>query len=393
MPDTKKTSDSENEELKLQLNAIVRKNSELTQLLKSSTYRFEEIIKTLEKLVHIDFDLTAFMNMVVNEILKFTPATGAVIELVEDKEMVYKAVAGTVAGHLGVRLAKNASLSGFCVSQKEMIYCKDSEIDPRVDLMACRRVGARSMVVAPLFHQGECAGVLKILAPRENAFSDSDIQTLQLMAGLIAAALAHQISMETMKNLLEERTENLTKLNRAQDHLKFLAHYDHLTNLASRSLFNDILRATVLRVQRSKRLIAVMYIDLDHFKAINDSFGHNVGDDLLTGFAKRLQMCIREADTAARLGGDEFVILIEEIQNQQNAIVIAERILKAMLAPFVIGEHAIHVTISIGLAFYQGEDTTPQELVSKADRALYQSKNEGRNTFNIHDDRADLAAE
>lgn len=395
MPETNSPKDDaqEIEQLKLQVEGILRKNSELTQNLKSSTYRFTEIIKTLERLVHIDFDLTAFMNMVVHEMLKFTPATGAVVELVEDKEMVYKAVAGSVSEHLGVRLARNFSLSGFCVDKKELIYCRDTEKDERVDLRACRRVGARSMVVAPLFHQGECVGVLKILAPTENAFGEDDIQTLQLMAGLIAAALAHQIFMESMKNLLGERTQALTELKKAQDHLKFLAHYDHLTNLASRSLFNDILRATVLRVQRSKRLIAVMYLDLDHFKVINDSFGHHVGDELLISFSKRLQMCIREADTAARLGGDEFVILIEEIQSQQNAIVVAERILKAMLAPFVISDHAIHVTISIGLAFYQGEDTTPQELISKADRALYQSKHEGRNTFNIHDDSADLAAE
>lgn len=204
-------------------------------------------------------------------------------------------------------------------------------------------------------------------------------------------------NLEQLKLQLEEfikkNSEMTQQLKKAQEHLKFLAHYDHLTNLASRSLFNDILRSTILRIQRSKRLIAVMYLDLDHFKVINDNFGHHVGDELLIGFAKRLQMCIREADTVARLGSDEFVILVEEIQTKENAITMAERILKAMLAPFLISDHVIHVTLSIGLAFYQGEDTTPQELISKADRALYQSKNEGRNTFNIHDDSADLGIE
>jgi diguanylate cyclase (GGDEF)-like protein len=132
-------------------------------------------------------------------------------------------------------------------------------------------------------------------------------------------------------------------------------------------MFTKILSDAISKSNRSQSIMALFFLDIDHFKSINDNLGHDIGDELLKQFAKRLQKSIRDYDVAARLGGDEFVILLENIDTQQTAIHIAEKI-----------------TTSIGISFNQGENVTPDELLKQADQALYLSKEGGRNQFTIY---------
>lgn len=145
-----------------------------------------------QKLVDAEFDFAAYMNLVVEQMMIITPATGVIIELAEGDEMVYRAASGSAKNYLGLRLPMKNSITGLCVSSHTVLKCDDTETDPRVNLEACRKVGARSMVVAPLFYNGQAIGVLKIVSDKVANFSDKDIHNLQLMAGVVASGIALQ---------------------------------------------------------------------------------------------------------------------------------------------------------------------------------------------------------
>lgn len=180
--------------------------------LQQDSVRLTEIITTQYKLAEAILDHEAFIMLVIERITLLTHAKGAVFELLEGEEIVYKSASGDLAAHIGMRLRLDQSLSGMCITSGQVLACHDAETDPRVDLSACRLVNARSIVAAPLIHAGKPVGVLKIISDRPNAFSERDVQTLQLMAGLIGTAIGHQAAYEANRKLLIGRTEALDAL-------------------------------------------------------------------------------------------------------------------------------------------------------------------------------------
>lgn len=168
---------------------------------------------------------------------------------------------------------------------------------------------------------------------------------------------------------------------RRQEDLFYLAHYDSLTQIPNRMLFTDRLTQACLEAKRNGGLLALMFVDVDRFKQINDSLGHRFGDLLLQGVARRLRACLRECDTLARLGGDEFAILMEGIGSHEDAGILAERLVDTMHKPFNILDRSIRVTLSIGIALFPRDDTDVGALLSKADAAMYEVKISGRNGF------------
>ncbi len=168
-----------------------------------------------------------------------------------------------------------------------------------------------------------------------------------------------------------------------ENRLLHLAHHDSLTGLPNRMLFEDRLRQVMERSKRDRKLASLMYLDIDHFKSINDNFGHSVGDELLKAFADRIKQCVRALDTVARLGGDEFVIILEELAAPEDAAMIARKIVNSMQIEFQLTERNLRVTTSIGVAMFSGGDVDSQGLMAKADAALYQAKATGRNTYQI----------
>jgi PAS domain S-box-containing protein len=182
------------------------------EALQRDSARLNEIITTQTMLAKADLDLDAFINLVVERMAILTNATGTVMEIVDGNDMVYHAAAGTLTEHLGLRFSIANSLSGLCIQSREVLNCIDTENDPRVNLKKCRETNTRAMVVAPLFNAGNPVGVLKIIASEPSAFTDRDLQTLRLMAGLIGAAIGHQTDYDTSLRLLSERTEAVTAL-------------------------------------------------------------------------------------------------------------------------------------------------------------------------------------
>ncbi len=175
---------------------------------------------------------------------------------------------------------------------------------------------------------------------------------------------------------------DITERKQTEEKLIYLAQYDSLTGLPNRSLFMDRLSSAARRAGRNQTGLGVMFLDLDGFKEVNDTLGHHSGDDLLKQFAKRLSAVVRKTDTVSRLAGDEFTILLEElVAPQLDTQAVAEKIIAAMQPPFLLGDQSVKVTASIGLAIYIAGEFNLEELLRRADDAMYRAKNSGKNRW------------
>ncbi|MBF6056808.1 GGDEF domain-containing phosphodiesterase [Thiomicrorhabdus heinhorstiae] len=183
-----------------------------------------------------------------------------------------------------------------------------------------------------------------------------------------------------MSKLIQQQEE----LKKQKDLHQYLANHDTLTNLANRSLFNDRLMHSIKQAQRNGEKLAVLFIDLDYFKEINDSLGHNIGDKVIQSIAKRLQHLIRGGDTIARLGGDEFTILMDDLPDEQSASHIADRVIENFRQPVRVDHHELHLSCSIGISIYPDNGETPTDMLKNADAAMYRAKNLGRNNFQYY---------
>lgn len=180
-------------------------------------------------------------------------------------------------------------------------------------------------------------------------------------------------------------SRDVTEHRRRSDHVNYLAHHDHLTGLANRRLFHERLSQTILRAQNHGRKVAVLLVDIDHFKQINDSLGHADGDILLATVGERLLSSVRESDSVARLGGDEFVIAISEFQTIRDVELCAQQIMLIASRPIAINGREINLTLSVGIAIFPEGGRTTEELLRNADSAMYSVKNAGRNNFCVFD--------
>jgi diguanylate cyclase (GGDEF)-like protein/PAS domain S-box-containing protein len=169
-----------------------------------------------------------------------------------------------------------------------------------------------------------------------------------------------------------------------RERLHHLAYYDALTGLPNRQLFNDRLQQVIALAQREKRSAALLFLDLDRFKEINDTLGHGVGDGVLKAIANRVGRSLRESDTFSRLGGDEFTVIVPSVRDGRDAAQVAEKIIQRFGAPFQIAGHELFLSTSIGIALYPQHGETPEELLKHADTAMYLAKENGRNLFQFY---------
>lgn len=202
------------------------------------------------------------------------------------------------------------------------------------------------------------------------------IATLSLLAiTLVLSALDAHFAAHTAKLA--------DSLKIANEQLRNIALYDNLTGLPNRFLLDDRLGQTLTHAERAKTTFALMFIDLDKFKPVNDSFGHSVGDGLLKAVAGRLTKCLRKGDTVARVGGDEFVVVLSEIKQAQDAAVVGSKILRELSKPFSIAQHELDISCSIGISVYPNDGNDVMTLKANADLAMYHVKKTGRNNYQL----------
>ena len=212
-------------------------------------------------------------------------------------------------------------------------------------------------------------------------------------------ALVLSLGISTMRAAGDENAayvgvvRDITERKLAEQRIRYLAYYDNLTNLPNRQSFQEQLRAALARAARHKRMVALLFLDLDHFKRINDTLGHAFGDRLLQAIAGRLVGCVRKArlgskdaeGTVARLGGDEFIVALQDVDKVEDVTRVAERLLAAVSEPIRLDQHDIAVTASLGISLYPQDGDDAEALLKNADAAMYQAKDAGRHSYFFYD--------
>jgi diguanylate cyclase (GGDEF)-like protein/PAS domain S-box-containing protein len=205
---------------------------------------------------------------------------------------------------------------------------------------------------------------------------DGTMRVVELSVSLILDAKGQEVGF---RNLIRDVTER----KKSEETIRRLAYHDPLTGLPNRLLFTDRLNMAITRAKRNKQYLAVMMLDLDYFKDINDTLGHHMGDRLLQAVGSRLTELLRKGDTIARMGGDEFLILLPEINNVGVTTTIAQKIVESFQSPFIIDDRKLRITTSIGIAIYPDVSDDVETLIKHADIAMYRAKASGRNNYQL----------
>jgi diguanylate cyclase (GGDEF)-like protein len=224
-----------------------------------------------------------------------------------------------------------------------------------------KKINAKSYAGVPFFNSSmKVMGHLVVFDRRPMLDKERTISILRVFAARAGAELERQRAEETIKNM---------------------AYHDSLTGLPNRVLLIDRLTLALAHAQRVKKRLAVMFLDFDNFKLVNDTYGHGVGDLLLKQMGQNLKSAIREEDTVARLGGDEFILVLPELQDRENAITLAEKLIQLGRKPMILDGKEIKSSFSIGIALYPDHGADYDTLLKKADEALYASKRKGRDRY------------
>ena len=216
---------------------------------------------------------------------------------------------------------------------------------------------------------------------RQEAADQSD-ETARAKAELGAVTAAQMREANERLVVATLRAQKMTEdAEGSAARMSFMAEHDFLTGLPNRALLSARLEQSIALAQRHGKRVALLFIDLDHFKHINDSLGHVIGDQLLQSVAQRLQAAVRLSDTVCRQGGDEFVVLLAEVDTARDAALTAEKLLKDTAEPYLIGTHRLHVTLSIGISVFPDDGKDVETVLSSADIAMYHAKKSGRNKY------------
>lgn len=249
-------------------------------------------------------------------------------------------------------------------------------------------------IPANLLENSKAATVFNYMQSKTNTEVQHDLAyEIELNDGTYLERNSKTISNQTVNLGVLYSFRNITVRKQLQKQLETQATFDQLTGLANRSLLVNLLQQMIAVAKRNNHYIAVLFIDLDSFKAINDTFGHNTGDQLLKSFGKRLQNLVRTEDIVARLGGDEFIVAIQS-QNQQDVSYfnkILERFFKDMTQPYNFTQQEIIVTASVGVSFYPHDGLDADTLIKNADAAMYHAKQKGKSTFQIYNEEISKA--
>ncbi len=314
-------------------------------------------------------DLAELMTEAVTESAQIMDCeVGAVLELMpEGDQLLLRATFG--GGEVGeTRLpAGRHSQSGYALQTGRPVIVTDWNEERRFEKTAQAEENQMRSGLVVIIEGGEQPfGVLALQSRAPRSYSAADVDFVQAIANVLADAIHRQST---------------------EDDIRHRALHDSLTALPNRVLFLDRLGHALARLRRQPNTpVAVLFLDIDHFKLVNDSLGHQAGDDLLMAVATSLRQAVRPGDTVARFGGDEFGILLEEILSEREAIEVAQRIAAAFARPFVLGVTEHFVSASVGIALADDADQPPEALIRDADAAMYRAKERGRARYELFDE-------
>lgn len=259
-------------------------------------------------------------------------------------------------------------LLGLIIQDNISLRLDDISSHPNSSGFPPHHPSMKTLLAFPLAYDGHVYGRI-YLCDKENGepFNEQDEH--------LALSFAHSLS------LVLENAHKIEEVKRARRSLEYMAHFDSLTGLPNRTLLKDRINQAIYHAHRNNRMIGVLFLDLDNFKVLNDTLGHTCGDELLKRVAQRISDCLREGDTAVRLGGDEFIVLLPDLSTPQDAAKVASKILEVLKHSFVIDQHEIYTSISIGISMYPSNAKDMDGLLSYADSAMYYAKRLGKNNY------------
>ena len=256
--------------------------------------------------------------------------------------------------------APGAGLVGQAFQSGQPLWVTDLATDPRAKAGIARDAGMHGAFLFPVVSEGKPIGALVFHSREVREPEDRLLQAVRVIGGQIG---------------------QFVQRKRAEERVQHMATHDALTSLPNRMMFGQILNREIQVAQRYRRSFAVMFIDLDRFKIVNDTLGHEAGDKLLQEVSTRFKDCLRASDVVSRLGGDEFVVLLQEVTNAEQVAIAARKLLSAVVKPIVVLGQECRVTASIGICMYPADAQDEQSLMKNADIAMYLAKEQGKNTF------------
>jgi diguanylate cyclase (GGDEF)-like protein len=323
-------------------NRVVAKQQAQAALSQARAAALDRLVRTQTAMATHEVDLEGLTKAAADGALALTGADAARVELLDGDEVVCVGAAGAAAGVVGLRLKADAAVGRECLRTGEVIACGDSELDPRIDSLACRALGARSLIAVPVVLDDEVKGLLWVYAATGETFHGDETQLLALLANMLGAALARA---ELLEKLISQ------------------AVTDELTGLPNRRSLYQELDHALARASRTDQPLSVLVLDLDNLKQVNDEGGHVAGDRLLKSVASIWAGELRETDVIGRIGGDEFAVILE-LSDADTALEVVARLDQSLQGPH---------RASTGIAVWDGdEDGTT--LVARADANMYAHK-------------------
>jgi diguanylate cyclase (GGDEF)-like protein len=252
----------------------------------------------------------------------------------------------------------------FVLGTRESIVVSDYSRESRFQPSPIQQIhGVRSAVEVLICGAGGTYGIVGAYSPEAGRFDGDSANFMQNVSNTLAAFIERKAT---------------------EDRLSYMAQFDALTGLPNRSMYLDRLGQILIEAARDKLAVAVLFVDIDRFKNVNDTLGHSAGDTLLVKIAGRLKGSVRLGDTIGRLSGDEFAVAAAHLAREDHAAVVAQKIVTALAAPFVIEGHSVYVSASVGISVYPSDGTEPDVLVKNADTAMYRAKQSGRNAYQFY---------
>jgi diguanylate cyclase (GGDEF)-like protein len=294
-------------------------------------------------------------------------------------EFIYAGISEEQAQLIG-RLPDGHGLLGVVIEENVSLRLADMSKDPRSTGFPVHHPVMRTLLAVPISRQGRVYGRIYLSDKHSGEpFTKNDEE--------LALSFAHSLS------LVIDNAREIEEVKRARQSLDYIAHFDALTELPNRTLLTDRALQFITQAQRKNESIAFLFLDLDNFKAINDTFGHAVGDELLRVVAKRISSCLREGDTPSRMGGDEFIVMLPNIGDSLDAAKVAIKILRALNEPLQVQQQLIYSRASIGISIYPDNSLSFDELLAQADSALYHAKKLGKNNYQFFTPEMNSAAQ
>lgn len=327
----------------------------------------------LTVLAHTSIE-TDLLQSGIDALTKLIQARYGAVSLVDEagvqKNFLYTGIDPAQTQKIG-QAPEGRGLLGIVIRENLSLSIDDISKDPRSAGFPPHHPAMKTLLAVPISHDGLVYGRI-YLSEKINgeAFNQDD--------EVLAQSFARSLS------LVLDNAHELDEIKKAKHNLDHMAHFDTLTNLPNRCLFSDRLQQALLQAERCNGLLAVMFIDLDNFKGVNDTLGHSAGDALLKLVAQRITDSLRKGDTVARLGGDEFILMLPELGSAQDASQVAQKILAALAQTFELDQHELHISASIGISIYPDDAADVDGMLSAADTAMYHAKKLGKNNSQFY---------